>query len=132
MKNNSIKKITALGVVIFSFIALLIYFAILMGVDALSVALVLKTALPESFIKVGSVVGSGVGLIISTSFLVKKTELKGIIAAAIMAAVILLIKIIGNASMNLGGYFSLSGLIGFGFVLLFALVGGVVGGALKK
>ncbi len=131
MKKDDMKKITALGVVIFSFIGIVICFAAIAVVDAITAMLVLKTSLPESVLKIGSVIGSGIGLIASTAFVTLKGRMKGIIATAIMAAVIIIVKIIGNGMMNLGGYLNFTGLIGILFAVIFALIGGVLGTALK-
>ena len=48
MKYEEPQKITALGVVIFSFISLLLGLALIALVDVLSAFLVLKTSLPEN------------------------------------------------------------------------------------
>lgn len=132
MKYEESQKITALGVVIFSFLTLLICFALLGLVDALTALLVLKTALPESVLKIGSVLGSGIGMIISTAMLTAKGRVKGIIAAGIMAGAVVLIKILGNMLLDLGGYFTWNGFAGILFTVVFALIGGVLGSALKR
>lgn len=132
MKNETTKKITALGVVIFSFVSILIYVAIALCIDCLTVLLVWKTELAENFLKIGSVLSSGIGLVVSTIFLTLQTKWKGIYAAGIMFALVIIIKLIGNASMNLGGYFSINGIIGMLFTLVFAFVGGIMGSMLKK
>ncbi len=132
MKKDDMKKITALGVVIFSFMGIGICFAVILFVDAIAAFLVLKTSLPESTLKIGSVVGSGIGLIASTAFVTLKGRIKGIIATAIMAGLMIVVKILGNSMMNLGGYFNFTGLVGILFVVIFALIGGVLGTALKR
>ncbi len=132
MKKDDMKKITALGVVIFSFIGIGICFAAIVLVDAITALLVLKTSLPESALKIGSVVGSGIGLIASTAFVTLKGRMRGIVATAIMAGIIIAVKILGNGMMNLGGYFNFTGLIGILFAVIFALIGGVLGTALKR
>ncbi len=132
MNKDSTKKITALGVVIFSFISILIYTLIVFGIDSLTVLLVLKTKLSEDFLKIGSVIASGVGLITSTAFLTVQTKLKGIYAAAIMFGTVFIIKIIGNGLMKFGGYFTLNGFIGILFLIVFALAGGILGSLFKK
>lgn len=132
MKYEETKKITALGVVIFSFIALLICFALIAIVDALTALLVLKTALPESFLKIGSVLGNGIGMIVATALLTMKGRMKGIISAGIMSGGVLLIKILGNSLMNMGGYFTWNGFVGALFVIVFALLGAVLGSSLKR
>ncbi len=132
MNKESTKKITALGVVIFSFVSILIYTLIVFGMDSLTVLLVLKTKLSEDFLKIGSVIASGIGLITSTAFLTVQTKLKGIYASATMFGTVFLIKIIGNGLMKFGGYFTLSGFIGILFLIVFALVGGILGSLFKK
>lgn len=132
MNKESTKKITALGVVIFSFVSILIYALIVFCIDSLAVLLVLKTQLSENFLKIGSVVASGVGLITSTGLMTVQTKLKGIYAAAIMFGMVFIIKIIGNASLNFGGYFTLNGFIGILFLIVFALAGGTLGSLFKK
>ncbi len=132
MKYDDTKKITALGVVIFSFVSLAVAFAIILGLDALTALLVLKTALPESFLQIGSVIGNGAGVIIGCAFLTKKGKIKGIYASLIMFFMMALVKIIGNALLGFGGYFTFEGVIGLLFTAVFALVGGVVGSAIKK
>ncbi|MBQ8894163.1 MAG: hypothetical protein IJ043_07115 [Clostridia bacterium] len=131
MKYQESKKITALGVVIFSFVALLICFAIVLLVDMIFALIVLKTAIPEGFLKVGNVIGSGLGIIASTAMLTAKSGIKGIWASAIMALCIAAIKVLGNLTLALGGYLNVNGLIGMIFVCVFALIGGVLGSALK-
>lgn len=132
MNKESTKKITALGVVIFSFFCILIYVLIVFCIDSLAVLLVLKTQLSENFLKIGSVVASGVGLIISTGLMTVQTKLKGIYSAAIMFGMVFFIKIIGNALFNFGGYFTFDGFIGILFLIVFALAGGILGSLLKK
>ncbi|MBQ7936259.1 MAG: hypothetical protein IJ333_07955, partial [Clostridia bacterium] len=112
MKYEESQKITALGVVIFSFFAMLLALAIAAAFGGLSALLVLKTNLPESFLKVGSVLGSGLGLVVATAFLTAAGKVKGIIAAAIMAVAMILIKVLGNALMDMGGFFTPNGLVG--------------------
>ncbi|PWM38603.1 MAG: hypothetical protein DBX52_06720 [Clostridiales bacterium] len=132
MKYEEPQKITALGVVIFSFISLLLGLALIALVDVLSAFLVLKTSLPESFLKVGSVLGCGIGLITATAFLTARGKVKGIVAAGILSACLIIIKILGNAALKLGGYFTWNGFIGILFVVVFCLIGGVLGSSLKK
>ncbi len=132
MKFEETKKITALGVVIFSFIALLICLVLMMSVYGLTALLVLKTALPETALKIGGVLGSGIGIIASTAFLTKKGRVKGIVSAGIMSGCILLFKILGNAALDMGGYFNWYGFIGSLFTIVFAFIGAVVGSALKR
>lgn len=132
MKYEESKKITALGVVIFSFIALLLCFALLAAFDAITALIVLKTSAPESLLKVGNVLGSGVGLIVSTAFLTIKAKMKGILSAGIMGGAVIVIKILGNLALEMGGYFTWSGVIGIVFTLVFVLVGGALGGVMRK
>ena len=132
MNKESAKKITALGVVIFSFACILSYILIVFGMDSLAVLLVLKTKLPEDVLKVVGVVASGVGLIVSACLLTVQTRMKGIYAAAIMFGAAFIIKIIGNGLLNLGGYFTMSGLIGILFMIVFSVAGGILGSFLKK
>ena len=132
MKYEEPLKITALSVVIFSFISLLLGTAIYLMIDAIAALLVLNTNLEESSLKIGSVLASGVAILISSIFLTLKTKIKGIYAATIISSIVILIKIIGNASMDLGGYFSLNGLIGILFTILFSIIGGVIGANLKQ
>ncbi len=132
MKNESTKKITTLSVVIFSFASVLLYFLIWCILSVITDFLVLKTNLPESFLKIGSVVAGGAGMIISAAFLVSKISIKGIYGTAIMFALTIVIKVIGNMLLGLGGYFNLTGLIGMMFMLIFAMIGGTLGGMLKK
>ena len=132
MNKEFTKKITALGVVIFSFFAISIYLLITLGIDSLAVLLVLKTKLSDDFLKIGSVIASGVGMITATSLLTVQTKLKGIYAAAIMLGMAFIVKIIGNVSMNLGGYFTLNGFIDILFLIVFALAGGILGSLFKK
>lgn len=132
MKYEETQKITALGVVIFSFVALLLCFLIITVMDCLVAFLVLKTSLPEGFLKIGSVIGGGLGVIIATTLLTAKGRMKGIVAAGIMAACVILVKIIGNSLMGLGNYLSINGIIGIVFTMVFAFVGGVLGSVLKR
>ncbi len=131
MKYEESQKITALGVVIFSFIALLGCLAVIAAVDGLTAILVLKTALPEGALKIGSVLGSGIGIILSTALLTAKGRMKGIVSAGIIAGCVLLLKILGNTLLNMGGYFTWNGFVGALFTVVFALIGGVLGAALK-
>jgi len=131
MKKENSKKITTLGVVIFSFVALGICMATILIVDILIALLVLKTSLPESALPVGSVIGSSLGTIIGAYFLAHKSAMKGIYAAAISGGSIIAVKIAGNALMGMGGYLNWSGMIGILFVVVFALIGGAFG-ALSK
>ncbi|MBQ7096164.1 MAG: hypothetical protein IJN80_06945 [Clostridia bacterium] len=132
MKYEDSQKITALGVVIFSFIALLIGTASILAIASLTALLVQHTNLPESLLKIGSVIGGGVGLLISSAFMTVKTKIKGIFSALIVAVVAVAIKLIGNHTMDLGGYFTVNGLIGILFTIIFSLAGGVVGASIKK
>ncbi len=132
MKNDNSKKITALGVVIFSFLAIAIMIAVTAIFGALSAILVLKTELPESVLKIGNVLGAGLGAIASAAFLTAAGKVKGIVATAIIFFAEVMIKCLGNIWMGLGGYFTMNGLIGILFVLLFSFVGGVIGGMVKK
>lgn len=132
MKYEDSQKITALGVVIFSFFAMLLALAIAAAFGGLSALLVLKTNLPESFLKVGSVLGSGLGLVVATAFLTAAGKVKGIVATGIMTVMMILIKVLGNILMNMGGFFALNGLIGMVFVVIFTFVGGIIGTAIKN
>ena len=132
MKYEEPQKITALGVVIFSFIAIISAILIAAAFGMLSSFLVLKTNLSENFLKAGSVIGGSLGLVFASAFLTKAGKIKGIISAIIIAVSMILIKIAGNAVMNLGGYFSLNGMIGMLFILIFSFVGSVLGTAIKK
>lgn len=132
MKYEDPQKITALGVVVFSFISLAMGLVLILLVNLLADLLVLKTNLPESFLTVGNVVGCGVGLITATAFLAARGRVKGIVASGILAGCFILLKVLGNMVMHLGGYGNLRGLAGIMFVIVFCLVGGVVGSMLKK
>ena len=132
MNKETTKKITALGVVIFSFFSIIMYSLIVVAMDGVTVLLVLKTGLSEHFLKIGSVIASGMGLIVSTLFLTIKTRLKGIYTAGIMFVFVLIIKMVGNGILNLGGYFSINGFIGILFLIVFVLAGGILGSLLKK
>ncbi len=132
MKNNSSQKITTLGVVIFSFLALLIYVLLGILVACGFSLLILKTSLPESALLVGCVLGSGAGLVAATAFLTSVGKMKGIISAAVMFGVAFLMKLIGNPIMNMGGYLTMNGIVGILFMMVFSLVGGVVGTMIKK
>ena len=132
MKYEEPQKITALGVVIFSFIAIISAILIAAAFGMLSSFLVLKTNLSENFLKAGSVIGGSLGFVFASAFLTKAGKIKGIISAIIIAVSMILIKIAGNAVMNLGGYFSLNGMIGMLFILIFSFVGSVLGTAIKK
>ncbi len=132
MNKESTKKITALGVVIFSFVCILVYITMVLGIDSIAVLLVLKTNLSEDFLKIASVIASGIGLIVSTGLLTVQTKLKGIYASAIMFATVFMMKVIGNGMMKFGGYFTINGLIGIIFLIVFALVGGIIGSMLKN
>ncbi len=132
MKYEETKKITALGVVIFSFLSLLICLMIILAIDAVTAFLVLKTALPEGFLKIGSVLGNVLGVITSTAFLTAKGKVKGIVSAGIISALIVILKFIGNLMMNLGGYFTLPGFAGILIIIVFSLMGGVLGSTLKR
>lgn len=131
MKYEETKKITALGVVIFSFAAILLCMIIIVAIDCLAALLVLKTSIPESFLKISSVIATGCGIVTATTILTAKGRLKGIVSAGIMAMSLVLIKVFGNALLNLGNYLTLSGVIGIACTIVFAFVGGVVGSALK-
>ena len=132
MNKESTKKITALGVVIFSFVCILVYITMVLCIDSIAVLLVLKTNLSEDFLKIASVIASGIGLIVSTGLLTVQTKLKGIYASAIMFATVFMMKVIGNGMMKFGGYFTINGLIGIIFLIVFALVGGIIGSMLKN
>lgn len=132
MKYEETQKITALGVVIFSFLSLMLCAGIILTVDAITALLVLKTALPEGILKVGSVLGNGLGVIASTTFLTTKGRVKGIVSAGIVSGVLVAIKIVGNTLMKLGGYFTPMGFAGIMIVIVFSLIGGVLGTAIKR
>ena len=132
MKYEDSQKITAQSVVIFSFLALLLAAAIIIAIDMITVALVLKTNLSESILKIASVMGSGIGIIVSTAFFTSKTKIKGIYSTIILSLIFIAIKIIGNMILQLGGYLSLNGLSGIIFTVIFALFGGVIGGSLRR
>ena len=103
-----------------------------LGIDSIAVLLVLKTNLSEDFLKIASVIASGIGLIVSTGLLTVQTKLKGIYASAIMFTTVFMMKVIGNGMMKFGGYFTFNGLIGIIFLIVFALVGGIIGSMLKN
>lgn len=131
MKHEETQKITALGVVIFSFVAILLCVIIIAVIDCIAALLVLKTSMPEGFLKIASVIAGGCGVITATAFLTAKGRVKGIISAGIMAASLVLIKALGSSLLNFGNYLTISGVIGIAFTIVFAFVGGVVGSALK-
>ncbi len=132
MKNESSGKITTLSVVIFSFVAVILYFLVWCLLSTITDFMVLKTNLPESILKIGSVIAGGAAMIFSASFLVLKSSIKGIYGALMMFSIITLIKVMGNAFMGLNGYFNLNGSIGMLFTLIFAMIGGTLGGMIKK
>ena len=132
MKYDEPQKITALGVVIFSFFSLVIVLIIAAVFGGLSSLLVLKTNLPESFLKVGSVLGGGLGTIVAAAFLTAAGKVKGIVSAAFITAAEIVLKMVGNTAMDMGGYFSLNGLIGIVFIMLFSLAGGILGTMIRK
>lgn len=132
MKNIELRKITAPGVVIFSFAALVLNLMIAGLIYAVTAYVVLETAIPESILKVGSILGGGVGLVVSTALLTALARIKGIVSSAIMSASVICIKIIGNMVLELGGYLSLNGLVGILFAVVFSFVGAMVGTAFKR
>jgi hypothetical protein len=132
MKKEDAKKITTLGVVIFSFAAIALCFVIVLVIDMITALLVAKTAMPESVLLVGSVIGNGLGTVIATVFLTLMSRLKGIFSAAIVGVAVIMVKVIGNVVLGMGGYLTWQGAIGILFVAVFSLVGGAVGAALKK
>lgn len=132
MKKEDAKKITTLGVVIFSFTAIALCFVIVLVIDMITALLVAKTAMPESVLLVGSVIGNGLGTVIATVFLTLMSRLKGIVSAAIVGVAVIMVKVIGNLVLGMGGYLTWQGAIGILFVAVFSLVGGAVGAALKK
>lgn len=132
MKKEDAKKITTLGVVIFSFAAIALCFVIVLVIDMITALLVAKTAMPESVLLVGSVIGNGLGTVIATVFLTLMSRLKGIFSAAIVGVAVIMVKVIGNLVLGMGGYLTWQGAIGILFVAVFSLVGGAVGAALKK
>ncbi len=131
-KYDENQKITALGVVIFSFVSVLIGAIVLLLVDSITALLVLKTALPEKALQFGNIAGSGVGIIVAAAILTAKGKMKGIVSSAIIAGATIVIKLAGNHLMNLDGYFSLNGLIGILFILIFSIIGGVIGSNFKR
>lgn len=132
MNRETTKKITALGVVIFSFACFLMYSLIILAIDSLAILLVLNTNLSESILKIVGVISAGIALITATGVLTAWSKLKGIYAAGIMFGLVFMTKLIGNAIIGLGGYFTIGGLLGTIFLIIFALVGGVLGSLLKK
>lgn len=132
MKKNNSKKITTQGVVIFSFIGLVLYALIVMAFGCLGTFILLKSNLFESLLKVMAVISSGVGLLVSTAFITVVGKMKGIVAAAIMGGGVFIIKLIGNLALSMGGYWNLNGLIGMFFIAAFALAGGLIGTAIKR
>ncbi len=132
MKYEELRKITAPGVVIFSFLALLLYLILVAIVDAVTALLVLKTAIPEAALKIGGVLGSGIGMITATATLTAVGRMKGIVASCIMAATVVIVKICGNMLLDMGGYFTWNGFAGIIFAIVFALIGGVLGSAAKR
>lgn len=132
MKYDESQKITALGVVIFSFASVLIMAVVAVLFGAVSALLVLKTNLPESFLKIASVLGGGLGAVIASAFLTAVGKMKGIVSAVIISVAAILAKGIGNSVLDMGGYFNLNGLIGMAFMVLFAFAGSVVGTMMKK
>ena len=132
MKNTDTKKITTLGVVIFSFISIAMCMMIVMVLDTIIALLVAKTPVPEGFLKIGNVISTGASLIISAMFLTVKGRMKGIVSAGVLSAGIIVIKVIGNSLMGMGGYLNLNGLVGTILVIVFSLVGGILGSMLKR
>lgn len=132
MKKDSFKKITTPRVVIFSFLSLFLFSIICIVMNLIISGIVLSTDVPESFLKIGTVATNGVGVIVSTAFLVNQSRIKGIYGSCIIFFVITLIKVTGNAFLKQGGYLTLNGLVGLCFLMIFSLVGGVIGGMIKK
>ncbi len=132
MNRDNGTKTTILGVVIFSAVGLLVTLLIAGILGGISALLVLKTPLPEGFIKVGCVIGAGIGTVVGTAFLTAVARLRGIVGAGIIWGMVLCVKVLGNCVMHLGGYFTLNGLIGIVFLAFFAVCGGVIGAMLKR
>lgn len=130
--DNDQQKITALSVVIFSFISIALGACLLLLIDAISILLVLKTSLSENVLLIGSVVGSGFGIIAASAFLTLKAKIKGIFASIIIAGSVILIKVAGKIIFNLNGYVSLNTIVGIIFVVIFALIGSIIGARLKR
>jgi hypothetical protein len=93
---------------------------------------VARTPLPEEVLKIANVINSCVGIITGTAIMTAVGKIKGILSAVIMTLGILIIKILGNALMNIGGYFGMNGFIGLCLLAVFAFAGGVLGTALKR
>lgn len=132
MKKEDAKKITTLGVVIFSFAAIALCFVTVLIVDMITALLVLKTSVPESALLIGSVIGNGLGIVLATIFLTLTSRLKGIVSAALIGTSVVAVKVVGNIILGMGGYLSWRGMIGVLFIAVFSLTGGAVGAALKK
>ena len=132
MKNMESKKITALGVVIFSFISILAGLLIVVLLGTITSVLIVKTNVPEGFMKIGNVIGSCLGVLVSSWLLTRLAQLRGIISALILSGAFIIIKSIGNEVMHLGGYFSLSGLVSIVFIILFACAGSILGSMGKR
>ncbi|MBQ4052255.1 MAG: hypothetical protein IJD09_01215 [Clostridia bacterium] len=132
MKKNDAKKITTLGVVIFSFLAVLITVALVALFGAISALLVLKTDLPESVMRIGCVMGSGIGVVLGTAIMTAIGRVRGIISSGIVFSLLVLLKTVGKPLLGLGGFFTLNGFLGIVFLAVFALAGGVVGGIARK
>ena len=132
MKKDNSKKITTLGVVIFSFISIGICFLAMLIVGLISIVLVLKTSLPEETLMIGSVIGSGIGTVSASYFLAIKGRIKGIYSALIITAALIFLKFIGRMLPGIDGTIGWSNIVGILFVIVFSLVGGAIGSLRKR
>jgi len=102
MNKNDARKITTLGVVIFSFLAVLITVAMVALFGAISALLVLKTDLPEGVMKIGCVMGSGIGVVLGTAIMTAIGRVRGIVSSGIVFSLLVLLKVVENRSLGLG------------------------------
>lgn len=132
MKQENLRETTALGVVVFSLLSIALFVVITGLIYLIAALFVLKTEVPESFLKIASVIGAGIGIIASTSFLGAKAKLKGIVASGIVTGAIVIIKLVGCEMVGQGRGLGLWNLVGVLFVGMFSLVGGMVSSVFKN
>lgn len=131
MKNNASIKTTTLNVVVFSVVSI---FAWVFGgsvVGATAALMVLVTPLSESFLRVGSVLAGGVGVIVGAAVFAKKSGLKGIRSALLIGVLISLVKSVCKVAFWRLPMVSAASLMGVGITFVLSLAGAVIGSALR-
>lgn len=132
MKMDDSKKTTALGVVVFSMLMILVYIAVSFAVGIIISLAVYKGDYSENMMRVGSVIMSSIAMLAASFFMRYVTNIKGIYSAVLTILLVLLLKIVGKCAIDSNTLFGIGTMIGVVSTVVFGFVGTMLSDFIKR